>query len=67
MTNKTACIDGYVHGWNHVCDKATAKDNEVLCPTTPEREIANEMAPLMSANGTIIGVIPWLVDKRAGG
>jgi len=26
MTNTTACIDGYVHAWNHVCNQKHAKD-----------------------------------------
>jgi hypothetical protein len=26
MTNTTACIDGYVHAWNHVCNQKQAKD-----------------------------------------
>jgi hypothetical protein len=34
MTNKTACIDGYVHEWNHLCDPVTARKSSVDCPTT---------------------------------
>jgi hypothetical protein len=30
MTNKTACMDGYIHSWNHICDPA--KTNEIACP-----------------------------------
>ncbi len=34
MTNKTACIDGFIHAWNHMCDPVKAKHNGVDCPTT---------------------------------
>lgn len=39
MTNNTACIDGYVHGWNHVCDPVKAKENDLNCPTTLQQEV----------------------------
>jgi len=48
MTNTTACIDGYVHAWNHVCNQKQAKDwpnNEVPCPTTFKREAINDTLP----------------------
>jgi hypothetical protein len=42
VTNVTACVDGFVNGWNHICDPAQARtwpNNEVPCPTTVEREV----------------------------
>jgi hypothetical protein len=38
-TNTTACIDGFVDGWNHVCDSVKAKENYVYCPTTFQKEV----------------------------
>jgi hypothetical protein len=38
----TACIDGYIHAWNRVCDPAQASkwpNNEVPCPTNMGREL----------------------------
>lgn len=42
VTNVTACIDGYIHAWNHVCNPAQTKtwpNNEVPCPTDTKREL----------------------------
>jgi hypothetical protein len=35
MTNKTACIDGFVNGWSHVCQVGArdgASGDKVACP-----------------------------------
>jgi hypothetical protein len=65
MTNTTACIDGYVHAWNNVCNQKQAKDwpnNEVPCPTTFKREAINDTLPAKVPNGAI-GVLST-IDKR---
>jgi hypothetical protein len=38
-TDKTACVDGFVDGWNHVCDPVKAKENVIPCPTTFQQEV----------------------------
>ncbi|MGB6533814.1 MAG: hypothetical protein WBF33_37505, partial [Candidatus Nitrosopolaris sp.] len=43
LSNQTACIDGYVNGWNHVCDHKIARswpNNEIICPMTFGRAYA---------------------------
>lgn len=44
VDNQTACIDGYVNGWDHVCDpiKVKVKDGppSFACPTTRMIETA---------------------------
>ena len=70
MTNATACIDGYVNGWNHVCNHAVAKswpDNEIICPMTFGRASMNDTVPgSMNATGNPHQIlIPWHYDARA--
>jgi hypothetical protein len=67
MTNKTACIDGYIHAWNHICKQPQAKDNSVHCPTTFKYESINDTLRTSPNNsnlpkGTI--VVAAHVDKR---
>jgi hypothetical protein len=68
MTNQTACIDGYVHAWNHVCKQPQAKDNSVHCPTTFADESNNDTLSTPPTTGLPKGttIIPAHVDKRAG-
>jgi hypothetical protein len=40
VTNQTACVDGYIHGWNHVCDQKKARDSHQDCPLTMPREVS---------------------------
>jgi len=66
MTNTTACINGYVHAWNHVCNQKQAKDwphDEVPCPTTFKSEAINDTLPAKVPKGAI-GVLST-IDKRA--
>lgn len=32
MTNKTACISGYIDAWNHSCHSVTARKFSLNCP-----------------------------------
>jgi hypothetical protein len=61
MTNTTACIDGYIHAWNHICKQPQAKDNNVHCPTTFKYELINDTLPTSPNNSNLPAVY---VDKR---
>jgi hypothetical protein len=37
MTNKTACMNGYIHAWNHICDPIKSKNRGLNCPITGYR------------------------------
>jgi hypothetical protein len=66
VTNKTACIDGYVHGWNHLCNHKQAvkawSDDGVPCPTTFRREAINDTLPAKVPPGAIQVLSD--IDKR---
>ena len=34
MTNKTACVSGFLAGWNHICDPVKARQDVLYCPLT---------------------------------
>lgn len=36
VSNHTACVDGFINGYNHVCDPVKAKRTNVDCPSTAE-------------------------------
>ena len=74
MTNKTACVHGYVHGWNDVCNQTQARswpNNEVTCPTTWKIEtlttVTGHKYVLNSTTNQPIMDLPLQnsVDKRA--
>jgi hypothetical protein len=70
VTNQTACIDGYIHAWNHVCKQPQANDNGVLCPSTFELETANTVVGTDHMyNGTTNKptnqTVTWSIDKGA--
>lgn len=69
LSNQTACIDGYVNGWDHVCDHKIARswpNNEIICPMTFGRASMNDTIPGSDTpNGNphqIRG--PWHYDAR---
>jgi hypothetical protein len=42
VSNVTACVDGYVHAWNHVCDPVKAKKADTMpCPLVVGKEDIN--------------------------
>jgi hypothetical protein len=66
VTNTTACIDGYVHAWNHVCNQKQARvwsNDGVPCPTTFKREAINDTLPAKVPPGAI--AVLSTIDKRA--
>jgi hypothetical protein len=70
VTNQTACIDGYIHAWNHVCKQPQANDNGVLCPTTFWLETADTAVGTDHIyNGTTNKptnqTVTWSIDKQA--
>jgi hypothetical protein len=70
VTNETACIHGYMHAWNHICDPDKANDNGVLCPTTFVLETANTTVgkdPVYNGttNKPTNQTITWSIDKQA--
>ena len=74
MTNKTACVHGYISGWNDVCNQTQARswpNNEVTCPTTWKIETLTTVTghdyARNSTTGKPIMDLPLqnTVDKRA--
>jgi hypothetical protein len=67
LSNHTACIDGYVNGWNHVCDHKIARswpNNEIICPMTFGRAAMNTTDGSSSGHPNEISTT-WHVDARA--
>ena len=67
LSNKTACIDGYVNGLNHVCDQTMARswpNNEIICPMTHGRALMNTTDGSSSGHPNEIPTT-WHVDARA--
>jgi len=65
--NQTACIDGWVNGWNHVCNQTMAKswpNNEIICPITHGRALMNTTDGSSSGHPHEIPTT-WHVDARA--
>jgi hypothetical protein len=61
LSNHTACIDGYVNGWNHVCDHKIARswpNIEIICPMTFGRAAMNDTIPGSSSS------TGWHYDAR---
>ncbi len=74
MTNKTACVHGYISGSNDVCNQTQARswpNNEVTCPTTWKIEtlstVTGHTYARNSTTGQPIMDLPLQnsVDKRA--
>lgn len=40
VTNQTACSDGYIHAWNHVCDQDKARKFSLDCPLRMPRGVS---------------------------
>ena len=74
MTNKTACVHGYINGWNDVCNQTQARswpNNEVTCPTTWKIETLTTVTGHDYARNSTTGqpiidlTLQNTVDKRA--
>jgi hypothetical protein len=71
VTNVTACVNGYIDGWNKVCNQSAASEYTVLCPTTWRIETADTAVShdyvLNGTTGKAIKSLPitWSIDKQA--
>jgi hypothetical protein len=70
MLGFMACIHGYIHAWNKVCNQSGANDNGVLCPTTFALETVNTAVGTdhvydATTNKPTNQTVTWPIDKQA--
>jgi hypothetical protein len=56
MTNTTACIDGYVHGWNHVCNQKQAKGLTMNFLALRHSNVKQSMIHYLQKSRTVLSV-----------